>query len=262
MKFDQGFVILSSLFSFRGSDGFFLTIRIVTAILCIPWPFTIVAMIMSLAGHAPHDIPEYKLYLMRLVWLLALVYPLAFFAIILFAEKMLVSRNYGIAVVIALAPIVFSCAITLWMFKSSIFGIAQAYKIVKVDTGALGPDGLPMIFWTIQRGDVSGVSRLLDAGADLEAKGYNGSTPILSAAMVNNWAIVDLLVRRGANISIVDNRGFSLPYLVTQARPMEGTEAEKILSRVRSILKERGMLEQPYEPAQVRDLMKRGQWPR
>lgn len=50
---------------------------------------------------------------------------------------------------------------------------------------------------------------LLDAGADINARSLNGSTPLIMYAQAGNrfHDIVRLLVRRGADLSLVDNDG-------------------------------------------------------
>lgn len=110
------------------------------------------------------------------------------------------------------------------------------------------------------RGDLAGVNRLLGAGADVEARGYHGGTPILAAAVVNNGPMVALLMDRGARLVVVDQRGFNLPYLSSQAPPVPGSPTEVALIRVRRALGERGMRQKVFTPAQIRELMKQGSW--
>jgi ankyrin repeat protein len=140
-------------------------------------------------------------------------------------------------------------------------GTGMAEAETGLDPKAEGPDGLPIIFWTIKQGDAAKVNALLDAGADLEAAGYHGATPVLSAAVVDDWVMVAMLIQRGANPAVVDRRGFSIPWLTSQAKVAKGSPTEASLNAVRKYLNDRAMLERVYDPAQVRELMKAGKWP-
>jgi hypothetical protein len=131
----------------------------------------------------------------------------------------------------------------------------------KLDIKEIGPDGLPIIFWRIKQENEAAVFALLNAGADIEAQGYHGATPILSAALIDNWPLVVGLIERGANVGAVDRRGFNLPYFTTQASPDPDGPTGAALQTVRLYLNERLMLERVYAPAEVRDLMAKGTWP-
>ena len=141
----------------------------------------------------------------------------------------------------------------LWTMEGA--GMAMA------EQGAKGPDGLPIIFWTIKQNDQAKVAALLDNGADIEAAGYHGATPILSAAMVDNWIMAEFLMQRGANIAAFDRAGFNLPYLTAHAKVAKGSPTEAALNRVRKALNDHGLLERIWEPAEVRALIKQGKWP-
>src|SRR5690349_18387836 len=58
-------------------------------------------------------------------------------------------------------------------------------------------------------GDLELVNRLLDLGADLNAKRHDGFTPLLLAAFFGQFDIVRLLVERGADIGITSRFGTS-----------------------------------------------------
>jgi uncharacterized protein len=53
----------------------------------------------------------------------------------------------------------------------------------------------------IWREDIREVIALLDSGADLEEQGENGFTPLMQAAEMENLAIAQLLLDRGARIN-------------------------------------------------------------
>ena len=131
----------------------------------------------------------------------------------------------------------------------------------KPDIKELGPDGLPIIFWRIKQEDEAAVLALINAGADIEAQGYHGSTPLLTTAMLANWPLAVALIERGANVGAVDRLGYNLPYLTTQNNPAADSPSGVALQAVRVYLNERLMLERVYKPAEVRDLLAKGAWP-
>ena len=102
--------------SFRSLDTYFLSCKIVTLLLCLPWPFTLLASVMSLAGQFQTGTPMYLRVLVRLGWLLVLGYPVVFFAVVLFAEKVLAPKNYATGVVVAFLPIAFGLLAGYWIF--------------------------------------------------------------------------------------------------------------------------------------------------
>jgi ankyrin repeat protein len=54
------------------------------------------------------------------------------------------------------------------------------------------------------RGDVRRVRRLLDRGADIEARGSNGRTALTAAAYSGHREVVECLLDRGADIEARD----------------------------------------------------------
>ena len=101
---------------FKSIDKYFLTTKIVTLVFCLPWPLTLVATVMSLAGQFQDNTPLFLRVLVRLGWLLMLVYPLIFFAVVFFAERVLARRSYIGAAVVAGLPILFSLFVVVKLF--------------------------------------------------------------------------------------------------------------------------------------------------
>ena len=95
----------ASLNPFKSIDKYFLICKIVTLLICIPWPLTVLASVMSLAGQFQENTPVFLRVLVRLGWLLILVYPLVFFVVVFFAERVLARRSYAAAAVVVLMPI-------------------------------------------------------------------------------------------------------------------------------------------------------------
>ncbi|MFE3838619.1 hypothetical protein [Pseudogemmobacter sonorensis] len=130
-----------------------------------------------------------------------------------------------------------------------------------VDPAALGPDGLPLIFWLIEREDMAGVARLVEAGADLDARGFHRATPVLSAAIIDYWQMVEYLLARGAKAAVTDGRGFTLTWLARNSRVVPGGPYGEALARVRRTLEARGLMREVHHPVRVRELAAAGRWP-
>lgn len=105
-----------SLNPFKSLDRYFLACKILAFVFCLPWPLTLVASVMSLAGEFPAKTPVVMRFLVRLGWLLVLLYPLVFFAAVLFAEKVLARKSYPVAAVVALLPVAASLLVLHWVF--------------------------------------------------------------------------------------------------------------------------------------------------
>jgi hypothetical protein len=131
----------------------------------------------------------------------------------------------------------------------------------KMDIEARGPDGLPGIFWLIKQRDQVAVGAWLDSGGDIEAEGYHGATPVLAAAIVDNWPMVLYLIERGARMGVTDARGFTLAYRSTTTRVDPDGIFGPPLNAVRARLAEAGLLERIHEPATVRRMLAEGRWP-
>ncbi len=81
-------------------------------------------------------------------------------------------------------------------------------EVVAIDQpNALGDTPLHV---TAAWGDLQGTQLLLDAGADVNARGEDGDTPLYSALLGNNPAVLELLLKRGADRAIINETGWSL----------------------------------------------------
>ncbi|HQQ11315.1 MAG TPA: ankyrin repeat domain-containing protein, partial [Synergistales bacterium] len=60
------------------------------------------------------------------------------------------------------------------------------------------------LFDATKRGDIAGVTRLIDRGADIEAQDKEGWTPLHYACMNGRTDIARLLLDRGADIEARD----------------------------------------------------------
>jgi hypothetical protein len=103
---------------FKSLDKYFLSCKLLTLLFCLPWPLTLAASVMSLAGQFRSNTPTWERILVRLGWLLALVYPVVFLMIVVFSEKVLARRSYLLGVLTAALPIAFSILVIAWFFRN------------------------------------------------------------------------------------------------------------------------------------------------
>lgn len=130
-----------------------------------------------------------------------------------------------------------------------------------VDINATGPDGHPILFWQVKQRDPRAVGALLDAGANIEARGFFDATPVITAGSANSWEMVELLMSRGADPRAADGKGFNLPWLASTSKIREGTAQHTALQRVIAHLKKSGMMARIYTPPEAKTLVKQGAWP-
>ncbi|MEL6689805.1 MAG: hypothetical protein AAFP28_05750 [Pseudomonadota bacterium] len=130
------------------------------------------------------------------------------------------------------------------------------------DPNKLGPDGFPIIFWTVASRDKDGVTALLKAGANIDERGFAQETPVLQAATAQSWEMVDFLIQAGADVRLIDKRGFNLPFLAATSQTLEESENGKFLyQKVRPHLAELGLMEKTFHPNTVVQLRDAGSWP-
>ena len=60
----------------------------------------------------------------------------------------------------------------------------------------------------ICKGDIDAVKKFLDYGADVNEKS-NGLTPLMLAARYNQADIIKLLIEKGANLKLTDDKGLT-----------------------------------------------------
>lgn len=80
----------------------------------------------------------------------------------------------------------------------------------------------------IVKGDFETVKKLIDMGADINAKS-NGLTPLMYAAKYNRIEILNLLIEKGVNLKAKDSKkGFTA---LKFAELSNATEAKKVLEK-------------------------------
>lgn len=130
-----------------------------------------------------------------------------------------------------------------------------------LDNAALGPDGLPGIFWMIKQDDLVGMTTWIETGGDIEARGYHEATPALSAAVIENWLAVHWLLDNGARAAVVDGRGYTLAFLAQRSRVDPEGRYGQALGDVRAILARNGLMDEIYHPETVKRMRENGAWP-
>jgi uncharacterized protein len=96
------------------------------------------------------------------------------------------------------------------------------------DVNAPGPDGTTPLHWAVEANDLETVQLLLHAGARAQARNRYGVTPLSLAAGNGNAAIVDVLLKAGADPSATLPGGQTI--LMTAARSGD-PEAVRLLIR-------------------------------
>lgn len=96
------------------------------------------------------------------------------------------------------------------------------------------------------------VKKLVEAGADINQQDIGGATPMIVAATLNQYQIVNYLIEAGADPKLKNKMGISIIYIIkdsheTMAR--EGEGRNQMLKTV-ELLKERGIaidLSEPFD---------------
>jgi hypothetical protein len=107
---------MATLNPFTSRDKYFLACKILTLMVCLPWPFTLVATLMSLAGEFSANTSFVVRFLVRGAWVLVAVYPVLFFAFVFFAERILAAKSYAFAAAVALLPTALAVLAALYVF--------------------------------------------------------------------------------------------------------------------------------------------------
>jgi ankyrin repeat protein len=71
----------------------------------------------------------------------------------------------------------------------------------------LAPDINTRLFIAILRSGPRSVEKLLEGGADVNARGRNGLTPLMCAAIHGHLRAMEVLLRRGARKDLKDDHG-------------------------------------------------------
>lgn len=108
-----------------------------------------------------------------------------------------------------------------------------------IDVDEQEPNGQHMIFWKIQGLKFDEVEAFLDAGVDVDIRGFRDKTPVIWAAGGVNWDMVLFLIEHGADLSARDRDGMSVCTIQEGLPTRLDTENGRALEEVRRILRER-----------------------
>ena len=112
-----------------------------------------------------------------------------------------------------------------------------------IDIDEQGPNGQHVIFWRIQERKYDEVEDYLNAGVDIDVRGFRDVTPVIWAAGTGNWEMVIFLEERGADLGLGSRDGMTV-CSVQDGKPTRlDTENGRALEEVRRILRERGLCE-------------------
>jgi hypothetical protein len=92
----------------------------------------------------------------------------------------------------------------------------------------LAGDGLTPLHWSLAAAGTGAMEKLLQLGADPDARSAEGATPLMNAVQSNKPAHLELLVAAGASINATDLRGFTALH---RAAEMGHTELAEYLLR-------------------------------
>ncbi|WP_029011945.1 ankyrin repeat domain-containing protein [Niveispirillum irakense] len=118
----------------------------------------------------------------------------------------------------------------------------------------------PIIYTASMTGNIDIVNLLLLNGADIEAEDGVGTTPILSAAMLDRWQLVLFLMDRGASVWPASG-GITVGLLAANSRILPSHPDGAVLPQVIERLKAKGFPWPPPKASEVRAMIERGQWP-
>ena len=82
---------------------------------------------------------------------------------------------------------------------------------------AIATSGCGNQLWSaVNSNDPVKVQVLLEKGADVNSKGYNGTTPLYQASFRGNAEIANMLITKGADVDFKTDRGFTPLYVAAQ----------------------------------------------
>ncbi|HXS32105.1 MAG TPA: ankyrin repeat domain-containing protein, partial [Steroidobacteraceae bacterium] len=87
---------------------------------------------------------------------------------------------------------------------------SEVAMLAHADSVGSGLFGTPALHWRVDADDLDGARKLLQAGADANALTERGISPLSLAIANGNTAMVDLLLKAGANASQQEPSGETL----------------------------------------------------
>ena len=109
---------------------------------------------------------------------------------------------------------------------------------LRADVNEKGPKGLPPLSWLLSQGRHNmfvAADLLLKYGADIDAKDDWGKTAIFRAIVQNKVAIVDWLIKNGADLTIPDNHGVR-PIDIARFCAKERQYSRDIIQKIEAVI--------------------------
>lgn len=100
-----------------------------------------------------------------------------------------------------------------------LFSIVLSLSVLATGQAAV-PNLDDQLFDALQKGDAAAVGQLLDRGANANAQGSTGETPLIVATAMGQVDMVKLLLDHGANVNDKSNDGTTaLSLAISQKHP-------------------------------------------
>ncbi len=241
---------------FNSLNWYFTLVKIVTVICSLPWFILAVPTIMSLAGHVPPGESLSKAMAFKLLWFAILCYPVIFFSLVLFAEKIAAQENLKVlGYFVALLPLI----ITLW--GSHYLGFWKGKERVDIknikieDIKVSGEKSISLLFKAIEIDDFETVKHFVENGIDVNVRGgFSGQTPIMEAIFLNRFGIACYFLDYGANLDVSDESGVHLARIVEVSRVKEGSKYWECWKKIYDALVEKKLMRFNILPKEYKKL--------
>lgn len=138
---------------------------------------------------------------------------------------------------------------------------AKMTEIDKDDPNRLNDEDEPIIFEKIDETDLVRVKQLIKDGANIEARGFGGETPLVRAAIVRQWNICFYLLEQGADPTTSDEWGKTMPYILYKYPVAAESFQGGYWLKVKEIVEERGLDTLNLPPKEVLKLQDAENWP-
>jgi uncharacterized protein len=108
--------------------------------------------------------------------------------------------------------------------------------------------------------DRAQVEALIDRGAPLEEKDHRGQTPLVIAAVTDQFRIAEILLQAGADPFAVDKFGWTAGYAAQTSALARGPEFEA-KARFEAMLTQRGYPMPGPDKPEIKQMVADGNWP-
>jgi hypothetical protein len=122
-------------------------------------------------------------------------------------------------------------------------------------------DGKPALYWKAMSGEIKLIEMLLAAGANIDEPDGLGNPPSFPAARTGEWTTVEYLLDHGASMAIADQNGGTLAGYAHFGHVDSENLQVKAEMRVIARWQAAGLPWPVPRPAQLREIMARGEWP-